>query len=127
MGWIEGVAILVAVALVVLVTTVNDYQKQKQFEKLNDKKNDRSVCLYYLILNIILKHESNFPLQIKVVREGNQKQIPIADVKVGDIIIIDTGDIISFIFLFYFILKYRYIYIRNLHLILRKYVRMQFF
>ena len=36
-------AILVAVVLVVLVSTVNDYQKQMQFEKLNDKKNDRVV------------------------------------------------------------------------------------
>ena len=34
-GWIEGAAILVAVALVVLVTAVNDYQKEKQFRELN--------------------------------------------------------------------------------------------
>ena len=34
-GWIEGAAILVAVAVVVLVTAVNDYQKEKQFRELN--------------------------------------------------------------------------------------------
>ena len=34
-GWIEGAAILVAVAVVVLVTAVNDYQKEKQFKELN--------------------------------------------------------------------------------------------
>ena len=34
-GWIEGAAILVAVAMVVLVTATNDYQKEKQFKELN--------------------------------------------------------------------------------------------
>ena len=34
-GWIEGAAILVAVAVVVLVTATNDYQKEKQFRELN--------------------------------------------------------------------------------------------
>lgn len=94
MGWIEGVAILVAVLLVVLVTTVNDFQKQKQFEKLNDKKNDRSVCLLSFI--VVIFHFINVGEKAKVVREGNQKQVPVAEIRVGDIIIIDTGDIISF-------------------------------
>ena len=34
-GWIEGVAILLAVAVVVAVTAVNDYQKEKQFRQLS--------------------------------------------------------------------------------------------
>jgi magnesium-transporting ATPase (P-type) len=34
-GWMEGAAILIAVTLVVMVTAVNDYLKQKQFAKLN--------------------------------------------------------------------------------------------
>ena len=34
-GWIEGAAILMAVAVVVLVTATNDYQKEKQFKELN--------------------------------------------------------------------------------------------
>ena len=34
-GWIEGAAILVAVAVVVLVTATNDFQKEKQFRELN--------------------------------------------------------------------------------------------
>ena len=34
-GGIEGAAILVAVAVVVLVTATNDYQKEKQFRELN--------------------------------------------------------------------------------------------
>ncbi len=34
--WLEGVSILLAVAVVSLVASVNDYQKQKQFEELNE-------------------------------------------------------------------------------------------
>lgn len=34
-GWIEGAAILAAVAVVVLVTAVNNYQKEKQFRELS--------------------------------------------------------------------------------------------
>jgi Ca2+-transporting ATPase len=41
--WVEGVAIIVAILLVVLVGSVNDYQKEKQFRKLNAKKEDRAV------------------------------------------------------------------------------------
>lgn len=36
-AWIEGFAILVAVALVVVVTGVNDLKKEREFQKLNDE------------------------------------------------------------------------------------------
>ena len=42
-SWVEGVAILVAVIIVVMVGSVNDYQKEAQFRKLNAKKEDREV------------------------------------------------------------------------------------
>jgi len=35
--WVEGVAILVAIAIVTVVQSVNDYQKERQFMKLNQK------------------------------------------------------------------------------------------
>lgn len=41
--WVEGVAIIVAVLIVVLVGSINDYQKERQFRKLNAKKEDRVV------------------------------------------------------------------------------------
>lgn len=41
--WVEGVAIIVAVLIVVLVGSINDWQKEKQFRKLNAKKEDRYV------------------------------------------------------------------------------------
>lgn len=54
--WVEGVAIIVAILLVVLVGSVNDYQKEKQFRKLNAKKEDRvvKVIFIFLILKFIL-------------------------------------------------------------------------
>ncbi|KAH0499593.1 hypothetical protein TgHK011_006774 [Trichoderma gracile] len=41
--WVEGVAIIVAIAVVVIVGALNDWQKERQFQKLNMKKEDRSV------------------------------------------------------------------------------------
>jgi len=35
--WIEGAAILTAVAIVMIAQSVNDYQKELQFAKLNQK------------------------------------------------------------------------------------------
>ena len=34
-GWVEGAAILAAVAVVALVTALNDYEKEKQFRDLS--------------------------------------------------------------------------------------------
>lgn len=73
LDWVEGVAIIVAVVIVVLVGAANDYQKERQFAKLNAKKEDRELI---------------------VLRNGQQKLISIYDVVVGDIINIQTGDII---------------------------------
>jgi len=41
--WVEGVAIMVAVFIVVIVGSLNDWQKERQFRALNDKKEDRTV------------------------------------------------------------------------------------
>ncbi|EDK43998.1 conserved hypothetical protein [Lodderomyces elongisporus NRRL YB-4239] len=71
--WVEGVAILVAVCIVVIVGAANDYQKERQFAKLNAKKEDRELI---------------------VVRNGEQKLISIYDLLVGDIINLQTGDIV---------------------------------
>lgn len=71
--WVEGVAILVAVFIVVVVGAANDYQKERQFAKLNAKKEDRDLI---------------------VIRNGSQKLISIYDLLVGDIINLQTGDVI---------------------------------
>jgi Ca2+-transporting ATPase len=55
--WVEGVAIIAAVVLVVIVGSVNDFQKEKQFRNLNAKKDDRLVTVSknnILIVNTLL-------------------------------------------------------------------------
>ncbi|KAF9953887.1 hypothetical protein BGZ70_000071 [Mortierella alpina] len=73
-AWVEGVAILVAVMIVVLVGSINDFQKEKQFRKLNAKKEDREV---------------------KVLRNGETVLLSVFDIIVGDILHLEPGDVIS--------------------------------
>ena len=42
-GWIEGAAILAAVAVVALVTAVNDYEKEQQFRQLSALSSETQV------------------------------------------------------------------------------------
>lgn len=71
-GWIEGVAILGAVSVVVLVTAFNDYQKEKQFRGLQSK----------------IEHEHQF----SVIRGGQDKNIPVGEMVVGDIAQVKYGE-----------------------------------
>lgn len=41
-GWVEGFAILMAVLIVVMVTAVNDYTKERQFRELQKKLDSAS-------------------------------------------------------------------------------------
>jgi Ca2+-transporting ATPase len=71
--WIEGVAIIVAIVVVVVVGSLNDYQKERQFVKLNKKKQDREV---------------------NVVRSGKTQEISVYDILVGDVVHLEPGDLI---------------------------------
>ncbi|KAJ7650379.1 Ca-transporting ATPase [Roridomyces roridus] len=71
--WVEGVAIMVAIFIVVVVGSVNDWQKERQFQVLNDKKEERGV---------------------KVIRGGVEKLVDIKQVVVGDIALMEPGEII---------------------------------
>ncbi|KAI7903186.1 PMCA-type calcium-translocating P-type ATPase [Cokeromyces recurvatus] len=71
--WVEGVAIIVAILLVILVGSINDYQKEKQFRKLNAKKENRAV---------------------KATRNSTIIMISIHDIQVGDILHLEPGDIV---------------------------------
>ncbi|KAL0079340.1 PMCA-type calcium-translocating P-type ATPase [Phycomyces blakesleeanus] len=73
-GWVDGVAILAAVAVVIITNAINDYEKEKQFRKLNAKKEDRPV---------------------KVLRRGMTQQVHVCDIVVGDIMFIEPGDMIT--------------------------------
>ncbi|OQR89406.1 P-type ATPase (P-ATPase) Superfamily, partial [Thraustotheca clavata] len=72
-AWIEGFAILLAVAIVTMVTAVNNYQKDKQFRALSAIKEDE---------------------KIKVIRNGLPCEVNKFDILVGDIVRIDVGDIL---------------------------------
>ncbi|KAI7898533.1 PMCA-type calcium-translocating P-type ATPase [Cokeromyces recurvatus] len=68
--WVEGVAIIVAILIVVLVGSVNDFQKERQFRKLNAKK---KIAL----------------------RDGQTVQISVYNIQVGDILYLEPGDIVA--------------------------------
>jgi P-type E1-E2 ATPase len=42
-SWIEGFSILVAVFICACVTAINDYQKERQFMKLNEEKDKKKM------------------------------------------------------------------------------------
>lgn len=72
--WVEGVAILAAVIIVTVVGSINDWQKERQFAKLSRKKEHRLI---------------------EVVRNGSQQQVAVEEVTVGDIILVQPGDILA--------------------------------
>ncbi|WYZ36804.1 hypothetical protein EsH8_II_000310 [Colletotrichum jinshuiense] len=71
--WVEGVAIIVAITIVVVVGSINDWQKERQFRKLNEKKEDRVV---------------------KVIRSGKPSNLSVHEILVGDVMLLEQGDII---------------------------------
>ncbi|KAL1414671.1 hypothetical protein MTO96_000794 [Rhipicephalus appendiculatus] len=73
-GWIEGVAILVSVVIVVLVTAFNDYTKERQFRGLQNR----------------IEQEHKFA----VIRGGEVHQIAVTEIVVGDICQVKYGDLL---------------------------------
>ncbi|KAL3229995.1 Calcium-transporting ATPase 2 [Nakaseomyces bracarensis] len=71
--WIEGLAIMMAVVVVVVVSAANDYQKEMQFHRLNQKREDREII---------------------VIRDDKETLISIHDLLVGDLVSLQTGDVI---------------------------------
>ncbi|KAJ1326895.1 P-type Ca2+ transporter type 2C [Microdochium nivale] len=73
LDWIEGVAIVAAILIVTLVGSLNDWQKERAFVKLNAKKEDREV---------------------KVLRSGKSSMISVHDVLAGDVLHLEPGDLV---------------------------------
>ena len=71
--WVEGVAIIAAIVIVVVVGSLNDYSKERQFARLNRKKQDRLV---------------------KVIRSGKTQEISVFDILVGDVLHLEPGDLV---------------------------------
>mmetsp|Transcript_4289 Transcript_4289/g.13717 ORF Transcript_4289/g.13717 Transcript_4289/m.13717 type:complete len:995 (+) Transcript_4289:117-3101(+) len=70
-GYLDGIAILVAVVVVSTVGAVNDYQKDQQFRVLNKQKNIIDVTVF---------------------RGGEEMLIPNDELVVGDLLVLDAGD-----------------------------------
>ena len=45
-GWLEGASILMAVIIIVTVTSTNNYLKEKQFQKLNAIATAKNINAY---------------------------------------------------------------------------------
>ncbi|EDQ88387.1 uncharacterized protein MONBRDRAFT_9247 [Monosiga brevicollis MX1] len=70
-GWIEGCAILVSIAVVVMVSAINDLQKEKQFRELLEKQSSTQMA--------------------DVIRNGQQQRVNYQDLVVGDIVLVNAG------------------------------------
>ena len=70
-AWIEGFAILLAVAIVVIVQALNDLKKEKEFQKLNEEAEEGK--------------------KLTVLRDGKEELISNSGVFVGDIIKLKGG------------------------------------
>ncbi|PHH74996.1 hypothetical protein CDD80_2719 [Ophiocordyceps camponoti-rufipedis] len=71
--WVEGVAIVVAISIVVAVASLTDWSRERRFSKLNKKKQDRDV---------------------RVVRCGKTTEIFVGDIMVGDVVHLEPGDVV---------------------------------
>src|SRR5262245_27407199 len=67
----EGLAVMVAVILATGVAFVSEYKSDREFEALNAQKD---------------------ALRVKVVRAGAFHTLPMDDVVVGDVVVLETGD-----------------------------------
>lgn len=70
-SWIDGFGIFVAVLVCSMVAAVNDFQKEKQFQKLNSVAESRR--------------------QLTVIRNNHIKSIHFSDLVVGDLVQIQEG------------------------------------
>jgi Ca2+-transporting ATPase len=71
--WVEGVAIMIAVLIVVLVGSVNDWQKERQFRALGEKRDERGVT---------------------VLRRGVERVVDVRAVLVGDVALLEPGEVV---------------------------------
>ncbi|MGM9647824.1 MAG: calcium-translocating P-type ATPase, PMCA-type [Eubacteriales bacterium] len=69
--WFETVGIVLAISIATLVTTVSEYGSEKAFEKL---------------------HAEAEAVQVRVIRDGEIRKIPLEEVVVGDLVLISAGD-----------------------------------
>ena len=73
--WIDGVSIIVAILVVVLVGSITNYQKETKFHELNEVQNEGT--------------------KYNIIRKGQPNEYISDDILVGDLIMINYGDIMA--------------------------------
>ena len=73
-AWIDGTFIIVAISLVVLVTTINDYLKEMKFKALN---------------------ELTSKIDVTVKRNGKAETVDVSEILVGDLVEFEGGTFVS--------------------------------
>ena len=66
----ETIGILIAVFLATFISTISEYGSEKAFEKLQEEASQ---------------------LKCRVIRNGKKIEIPVSDVVVNDIVVLETG------------------------------------
>lgn len=69
-GWYESAAILIAILIVVVITTANEHSQNEQFRALFRQSHDKTI---------------------KVIRDGKLREIDVQELLVGDVYEIETG------------------------------------
>lgn len=69
--WFETIGIVLAIAIATMVTTLSEYGSEKAFEKL---------------------HEQAEAINVRVIRSGEIRSIPLEEIVVGDLVVICAGD-----------------------------------
>ena len=73
--WIDGVSIIVAILVVVLVGSITNYQKETKFHELNEVQNEGT--------------------KYNIIRNGSPSEHISDDILVGDLIMVNYGDIMA--------------------------------
>ena len=73
--WVDGVSIIVAILVVVLVGSITNYKKEQKFHELNDEQNKGT--------------------KYTVIRNGKPNELISDDILVGDLIMVNYGDIMA--------------------------------
>ena len=73
--WIDGVSIIVAILVVVLVGSITNYQKETKFHELNEVQNEGT--------------------KYNIIRKGSPSEYISDDILVGDLIMVNYGDIMA--------------------------------
>jgi len=69
-GWLDGFAVLIAVAICAFVTAFNEHKKEKKFREMDEQNQNANV---------------------HVIRSGKEVELPVGQILVGDVIMLKGG------------------------------------